>query len=160
MTTHSLDTRPATASAIPAWAPWVAGAALLVLLLGVAGLRLGGWNPAQPPGAALVERPLRFADTADGGVAVIDHDTGERVALLHGEQGFVRGVLRGLARERRQQAVSVQRPYLLSLHEDGRLLIRDESTGRRIDLASFGPDNAAVFLRWLPPRSTPGANPP
>jgi hypothetical protein len=29
-------------------------------------------------------------------------------------------------------------------------LITDTETGRFIDLASFGPDNAAVFARWLP----------
>jgi hypothetical protein len=39
---------------------------------------------------------------------------------------------------------------VLSLHADGRLLITDPHTGQRIDLASFGHDNAAVFARWLP----------
>jgi putative photosynthetic complex assembly protein len=70
---------------------------------------------------------------------------------MAGEQGFLRGVLRGLARERRALGVPADRPYRLTLHADSRLLITDPATGQRIDLASFGPDNAAVFLRWLPP---------
>jgi putative photosynthetic complex assembly protein len=70
--------------------------------------------------------------------------------VMRGEQGFLRGVLRGLARDRRQHGVGAEAPYLLSLHDDGRLLITDPSTGQRIDLASFGVDNAAVFTQWLP----------
>jgi putative photosynthetic complex assembly protein len=134
--------------------------ALVLLLAGVAALRLAGWNPATPPGRPWPSASLRFADTADGGVAVTDPVTGAGVAVLHGEQGFLRGVLRGLARERRQHGIPAERPYVLSLHRDGRLLIRDEATGQHIDLASFGPDNAAVFRRWLPSSPLPGANPP
>jgi putative photosynthetic complex assembly protein len=121
----------------------------LVLLM-VATLRLSGFDPAQAPGAVAAERRLVFTDTPDGAVQVKDAVSGEQVARMTGEQGFLRGVLRGLARERRALGVPSEAPYILTLHADARLLITDPATGQRIDLASFGPDNAAVFLRWLP----------
>ena len=135
---------------IPTWLVNLAGLCLLALLVGVASLRIIGWSPTVEPGAVVVERALVFSDTRDGGVLVVDSSTGETLAVMHGEQGFLRGILRGLARDRRQQSVGAAPPYLLSLRDDGRLLISDPQTGQRLDLASFGPDNAAVFARWLP----------
>ena len=120
-------------------------------LLVVSTLRLQGFDPAQAPGVVVAERQLVFSDGTDGAVVVRDALGGEPVARMAGEQGFLRGVLRGLARERRALGVPADRPYVLTLHADSRLLITDPATGQRIDLASFGPDNAAVFLRWLPP---------
>ena len=135
---------------IPRWLVRGIGLLLLAVLLGVAGLRLSGFQPAVKTAAPLAERALHFDDTPDGAVRVTDAATGETLALMHGEQGFLRGVLRGLARDRRAHGTGRATPYTLSLHADGRLLISDASTGARIDLASFGRDNAAVFLRWLP----------
>lgn len=122
-----------------------------MVLVVVSSLRLSGFDPSQAPGAVLAERRLVFADAADGAVQVRDASSGQPVARMAGEQGFLRGVLRGLARERRALGVPAEQPYVLTLHADARLLITDPATGGRIDLASFGPDNAAVFLRWLPP---------
>lgn len=135
---------------LPHWAPRAGALLVAVVLATVALLRLSGWQPTVEPGAAVQERMLRFADTRDGAVAVLDAGTGETLALMQGEQGFLRGVLRGLARDRRRHAIGRDAPYRLSLHEDARLMITDPATGARIDLASFGPDNAAVFLQWLP----------
>jgi len=135
---------------IPRWLVRAIAAMLLLVLGGVGLMRLNGFSPTVQPAPALAERALAFADAPDGAVLVADAATGERLAELRGEQGFLRGVLRGLARERRAQQVGATTPYVLSLHADGRLLITDPHTGQRIDLASFGPDNAAVFARWLP----------
>jgi putative photosynthetic complex assembly protein len=138
------------AERIPRWLVRAIGLTLLLVLGGVGSMRLSGFSPAQAPGAVLAERTLAFADTHDGAVRVSDAASGEVLAVMQGEQGFLRGVLRGLARERRAHHVGATPPYRLSLHDDGRLIISDPSTGQRIDLASFGPDNAAVFARWLP----------
>jgi putative photosynthetic complex assembly protein len=135
---------------IPRWTVWAVAGLLAVLLIGLGSARLSGWEPSVAPGAPLLERSLRFADAPDGAILVIDVAENRTLATMQGEQGFLRGVLRGLARERRQHDVGAQAPYVLSLHDDGRLLITDPSTGQRIDLASFGADNAAVFARWLP----------
>jgi putative photosynthetic complex assembly protein len=139
-----------TGSLFPRWAPRAAVGALLLLIASIGALRLSGWAPASGPSAAVAERLLRFSDQPDGGVLVTDAATGRAVQTLHGEQGFLRGVLRGLARDRRANGVDQLPPYRLSLHAEGRLLIADTQTGHFIDLASFGRDNAAVFARWLP----------
>jgi putative photosynthetic complex assembly protein len=146
---HTAQARAAAPERIPAAMVRGIGLLLALLLLGLAWVRLGGFDPQVAPAPPLAERQLVFADAADGAVTVSEGS--ERVATLHGEQGFLRGVLRGLARERRARGVAATLPYTLSLHADGRLLISDPHTGQRIDLASFGPDNAAVFLRWMPP---------
>ena len=135
---------------IPRWLVRSIAALLVAVLAGVATMRLAGYSPTVAPQAALAERSLAFADSSDGAVRVSDASTGELLGEFRGEQGFLRGVLRGLARDRRAHAVGTAAPYVLSLHADGRLLITDPETGQRIDLASFGRDNAAVFARWLP----------
>jgi putative photosynthetic complex assembly protein len=144
---HSVHVQP---DRIPRWLVRVIAVLLLLVLGGVGVMRLSGFSPTVHPPAALAQRALAFADTAEGAVRVSDASTGEVLAELRGEQGFLRGVLRGLARDRRAHSVGQEPPYLLSLHADGRLLITDPETARRMDLASFGPDNAAVFARWLP----------
>ncbi|MCZ8110541.1 MAG: photosynthetic complex assembly protein PuhC [Betaproteobacteria bacterium] len=135
---------------IPRWLVRGIGALLLTVLVSVGLIRLNGFSPAVQPASALASRTLAFADAPDGAVRVSDAASGEVLAELRGEQGFLRGVLRGLARDRRAHQLGGDAPYVLSLHADGRLLITDPHTGQRIDLASFGPDNAAVFARWLP----------
>jgi putative photosynthetic complex assembly protein len=116
-------------------------------------VRLSGVDIHEPAGAVLEQRLLRFVDRPDGGVDVIDDASGRLLHSVQGQQGFLRGVLRGLARERRARSIGADAPFALSRHADGRLQLADPATGQRIELASFGPDNAAVFLRWLPGRS-------
>jgi len=66
-----------------------------------------------------------------------------------GTNGFLRGTLRGLARERKRQGIGPEAPFRLTAHDDGRLTLADPATGRRVDLESFGPTNAAVFSQLL-----------
>jgi putative photosynthetic complex assembly protein len=107
--------------------------------------------PMGPPDAPVVQqRQLLFADLTDGAIRVTDASTGETVELIEGEAGFARGTLRSLARERRRQSMDATTPITLQAHQDGRLALVDAATGERIELASFGPTNAAVFARMLP----------
>ncbi|VVT11090.1 photosynthetic complex assembly protein PuhC [Erythrobacter sp. EC-HK427] len=101
---------------------------------------------------AVVERSLRFTDQADGTVLVSDADNGETVAVIDMETqsgGFVRGVMRGMARERRMHSVGAEPPFALTLWEDGSLSLVDTATSRSIELGAFGPDNRTVFLEML-----------
>jgi putative photosynthetic complex assembly protein len=66
-----------------------------------------------------------------------------------GTNGFLRGTLRGLARERKREGLDGTVPFRLSQTRAGHLLLTDPATGRFVDLGSFGPTNAAVFARLL-----------
>ena len=95
-------------------------------------------------------RDLRFDDRADGGVVITEWPAGDVVAVLPpGTNGFVRGVMRGLARDRRAREIGSEPPFRLTHWSDGRLTLDDPSTGRRIDLDAFGPTNTAVFARLM-----------
>ena len=69
--------------------------------------------------------------------------------LAPGTNGFVRGVLRGLVRERRADRVGPQPPFRLTRWADGRLSLDDPSTGRHVDLEVFGPTNSGAFAQIL-----------
>lgn len=142
--------RPAPDS-FPRWFLFSAGGLILVSLISVAAVRLTGHGPDQQAAPALQERPLRFTDRSDGGIAVVDAVTGAAVADIHGEQGFLRGALRALARERRIRGLGGEQPFQLIARSDGRLTLADPLTGQRIDLESFGPANAGAFAALLAP---------
>lgn len=71
--------------------------------------------------------------------------------IAPGTNGFLRSAMRGLVRERKRQGLGAEQPFELLGRADGRLTLVDPGTGRRIDLESFGPSNAAVFVRLLAP---------
>jgi len=125
------------------------GALVLATLAGVTAVRLGGTSVRAPDAPTVATRMLRFEDGPDGSVAVIDAASGRTLDQLRGEQGFVRGALRALTRERRMREIGPQPPFELAARADGRLTLTDPATGARIDLESFGPTNAGVFARLL-----------
>jgi len=129
------------------------GAAALLAFTLVAALvgRTTGAGITRPaPGTAVEARDLRFEDRADGAVIVLDARTGQVVEVLPaGTNGFARGVLRSLARERRLHSVGAEPPFRLMRRSDGRVALEDPTTGRRIDLEAFGPTNAQVFMRLV-----------
>ncbi len=100
-------------------------------------------------------RELAFADRSDGAVVVADAGSGKTVALIETETksgGFVRGVLRGMARDRRARGLNemgAETPFTLTLWSDGGLSLRDSATDRTVELGAFGPDNRAVFMGIL-----------
>ena len=96
-----------------------------------------------------VQRSLIFEDQKDGGVRVADGVSGQTLTVLYGEQGFVRGALRALARERFSRGIGSGQPFDLIARVDGRVTLMDPSTGQRVDLESFGPTNTAEFARFL-----------
>lgn len=131
-------------------APLLAVGALLALtLFGAAAVRLTGTTPVMPDTGVVASRSLRFEDRPDGSVAVISAKSGLELQRIEGESGFVRGALRGLARERRRQGLGPEQPFVLNAHADGRITLLDPATERRIDLASFGAINPQPFVAML-----------
>jgi putative photosynthetic complex assembly protein len=129
--------------------PGVLAGGLLAITMG-----LVLWSKLSPPvplvapasqEAVIWQRELLFADGPKGEVMVKDFKTGEVIGLFEGEQGFVRGTLRALIRERKRRDVGSEQPFELIARAHGRLILNDPATAQRIDLDSFGPSNAALF---------------
>lgn len=137
--------------------PLLVGLLALGVVAAVATARLAGVDPRQAIDApAVATRSLVFTDGADGSIAVVDARTGLLVhTVAPGEQGFIRGAMRGLARERKLRGLGAELPFELVARADGRVTLLDPATSRRIDLESFGPDNLGAFTRLLTERSNP-----
>lgn len=138
------------------------GRALRALLLGAALLtgatiasvgvaRLTGIGRQQVPMASPVQNlSLRFADGQDGSIAITDAQDGRLLHLVPpGADGFIRGTMRGLVRERKRADVDDGPPFRLTRWSDGALSLSDDATGRQIELDAFGPTNAGAFAILL-----------
>ena len=141
--------RKAAPDHFPQWVLYCAAGIMAFSLISVGLIRVTGNGPDQGAAAATLQRSLVFQDQKDGGVRVEDGVTGETLTVLHGEQGFVRGSLRALSRERYSRGIGSSEPFDLIARVDGRVTLFDPSTGQRVDLESFGPTNTAEFSRFL-----------
>ena len=141
--------RKAAPDHFPQWVLYCAAGIMAFSLISVGLIRVTGNGPDQMAAAATLQRSLVFQDQKDGGVRVEDGVTGEILTVLHGEQGFVRGSLRALSRERYSRGIGSSEPFDLIARVDGRVTLFDPSTGQRVDLESFGPTNTAEFSRFL-----------
>lgn len=132
------------------------GMVAAALVVAVAG-ELTGSGRSYPTTVPELVRELAFADQADGSVLITDALTGKVVEVATGENGFLRGTLRGFARERKRDGADLSAPFRLTGWSDKRLTLEDPATGRHTDLEAFGSANVAVFVRLLtePERSTP-----
>jgi putative photosynthetic complex assembly protein len=135
----------------------IGAAVLIALTIGMAALgHLADIGTTRMPASAVVQqRQMQFEDQSDGGILVYDTRAHQRIALLPpGTNGFLRGVLRGLARERRRAEIGEQVPFILTRWADGRLSITDPATNRQINLEVFGPTNVSVFAQLLTAQAT------
>jgi putative photosynthetic complex assembly protein len=99
----------------------------------------------------LVEsRVIVFEDGDKGALVVKDAATGETIyTTTTGVDGFLRGTLRALGRNRKREGGSRAEPFTVSRFESGHIVLTDSVTGAKIDLAAFGSTNEAVFERFL-----------
>ena len=136
--------------------PIVAISGLLLLAMGIVVTAPGpNEGPLAPTAPVVAERTLTFVDRADHAVAVIEN--GQTVAVFEGEQGFIRGILRGMYRTRRGRDIPRDAPFHLAAYADGRLLLDDPATGIRLDMAAYGPTNEEVFAGLMPRRASGAA---
>lgn len=137
-------------------------AAILVVGLTVAGVgatRMGLISPGAAEASsatAVTAADMRFADMDDGGVLVTVVDQGERI-IPPATGGFVRGVLRGLVRDRRAQGLGPEQPFRVTEWSDGKVTIEDLATGRVVKLDAFGPTNRQAFVDLMNPSSETAA---
>ncbi len=149
--------------------PLKAAAALICfsLVAAIVG-RLDGQGTQQPVSTAIAERLLRFEDRADGAVLVYDaqqnptDQNATPIDVAVGQNGFLRGTLRGFARTRHLSGVQANAPFRLTAWADGRLTLVDPATGRHTDLEAFGIDNVKVFANFLavPAQTAANLSPP
>lgn len=145
----------------PNWVLGVAGGLVGITLIIVFGVRLGIVPPrptapevrAQSQVAVMNTRNFVFADRADGALIATDADTGKVALVLEpgSNSGFIRGVMRGLMRERQLHQVSRHGAVAVTQWADGALTLKDPSTGRIVELGSFGNTNRAAFAQLLAP---------
>ena len=109
----------------------------------------------------LAVRDVFFEDQADGSVRVIDAKLRQQVEVIApASNGFLRGAVRGLVRERKRQSIGSEVPFTIAALASGRVVLRDAATAREIDLATFGSTNMEVFARLLPVPTTTAGNKP
>lgn len=126
-----------------------AGGVLLMVLLAVTVFRQTEPAP-RDLSAAHFAVELIFEDRADGAVVVRDPVTRDVVQVFDpGTNGFVRGAMRGLARERKRRSIGAEVPFTLVLWPTGHLSLEDTATHASIDLSAFGPSNFAPFAAIL-----------
>jgi len=136
---------------IPKGALAAAGALVVFALVAATASRVTGIGRVQMTPPAIVESlNLQFEDGQDGAVLVYnaaDHQLLD--SLPPGSNGFVRVVMRGMARERRLADVGRQPPFQLARHTNGQLTLTDTSNNKQIDLNAFGSSNLAAFARLM-----------
>jgi putative photosynthetic complex assembly protein len=94
---------------------------------------------------------LVFLDEPDGSVQVRRSDDRSLVQVIKPTTGgFVRGVMRGFARDRMVRGVGSTPPFQLALSQSGELSLTDMATGRVTVLEAFGSTNRAAFASMLP----------
>jgi len=150
----SLTQASQVAPAAPRAMAW-AVAALLVLALAAVGVQrqLAPAAPAAPAGTPIAVLAYTFHDRADGGIEARRAADGVLVHTVPAQSnGFLRGTLRGLARERKRRGLGPALPVQLLAYADGRLLLQDPATGWQTDLQAFGPTNTAAFVPLLRPQ--------
>ena len=126
---------------------WIFVGFLSSVLLVVALLRSQGMVTPQNDAPISWQLTLRFEDRPNGDIAVLDANNQMEIARYQGEQGFVRGTLRTLSRERMRRGMGSAPAFELKGHTDGRLTLTDPATSIRIDLESFGPTNMSSFAQ-------------
>jgi putative photosynthetic complex assembly protein len=133
----------------PRAALYGAGGLLLAVLVAVGLFGQSAPAPRDLSGAHHAVA-LIFEDRADGAVVVRHPATGEILQVFDpGTNGFVRGAMRGLARERKRREIGAEVPFTLVLWPTGHLSLEDTATNASIDLSAFGPSNFAPFAEIL-----------
>lgn len=132
------------------------GLLLAGVIAAVAFFRFSGQEPlarVPEPEHVIEQRQLRFVDGGNGTVEVFEVRAGAADTLIHviepGDGGFIRGVLRSMARARRGSGISDEAPFVVIQLANGTVLLEDPETEQRIDLQAFGTASIEAFQALL-----------
>ena len=131
--------------------PWVVIAILAASVGGIAVLSRTYHVGTTPNATAVRQADLLMEDHDDGSISVYDASTHALVDTVPPKtNGFLRVVLAGMVRERRQDDMgSPTIPFHLTRWSDGRLTLTDAATHQLIELEAFGHTNEEAFARLL-----------
>lgn len=144
-----IDTKPFPRLALIAAALLVAGS-IAAAAAGRFAQSNSGAAEATQALSPVAMRDLTFFDMQNGAVEVRD-TAGEQVlyVVAPGTNGFIRGVMRGMARNRRAHELGQEEAFRLAEWPNGRLTLEDLATGKRIELGAFGAENRVAFSQLL-----------
>ncbi len=136
---------------VPTPALIMAGVLIVIVFTLAISARLFGFGAfKETPVAVLAERQLRFTDLKDGGIIVEDATTHTQAAHLPpASNGFLRGALRALTRERNLAGIGRETPFRLVRYVDGRLVLHDPATKQSVTITSFGATQIESFDKLL-----------
>jgi putative photosynthetic complex assembly protein len=133
--------------------PTTIKAALICFFISFIGFSLTKYFSGEKESSVITQpvtkKVLKFEDHQDGSVLVIDAKSNQIIDVIHGEAGFIRGVLRTVTRERKMRGIADHEPVELSAYNDGRIVLQDPYTNTKIELRSFGAGNAMEFKAFL-----------
>lgn len=129
----------------------IAGTTIALSIVTAAVGRLTGAANSAPTAPPFESRDLLFRDMPNGGVAVFDATNATTpIEIVAPEtNGFLRATMRGLARQRLRQDADREVPFRLTGWADGRLILEDPTTGRKVEMEAFGITNEEVFAHLL-----------
>ena len=125
------------------------GAAALMafsFMAALTGRMTGIGKVTSTSGTVVASRDLRFEDGPQGEVVIRLAGNDHIVeTLAPNSNHFVRGTMRGLVRERKREKIGPEPAFRLSRMADGRLMLDDPATNKRVDLDAFGRSNVGAF---------------
>ncbi len=133
--------------------------ALLVAMAGLVAFSLAlvifaVWSDRQPTAQIHTTPPVKslviqIKDRGDGGTIVTDMEGNILFDRSANERGFITVVRNALEFERHTHRISGNPPVHLIRFADGRIGLRDDATGWKINLIGFGQDNARHWNELL-----------
>ena len=143
--------RPGARMNVPRPALIMAGTMIVLVLILAVSARVFGFGAFRElPTTIAMQRDLRFTDAPDGGIIVTDVGANRQEAVLPpGTNGFLRGALRALTRERNLAGIGREIPFRLVRYTDGRLVLHDPATNQHVTISSFGHTQVESFDRLL-----------
>jgi putative photosynthetic complex assembly protein len=148
----ALDDRPFPRGA-------VIGAGILIgaTLLFVGAFQWTKFN--NPPAPEVIDeteivqqRQIRFTGdpkSKSSPMSVFDAGSGEKIADLLPNDGFVRTVLASMAFDRGKRGVTEEPTYRLIEWADSRVTIEDVTTGIKVNTGAFSPESKLAFKRFF-----------
>ncbi|MEO0387858.1 MAG: photosynthetic complex assembly protein PuhC [Pseudomonadota bacterium] len=128
----------------------VSGLVLCSLLIVVFAVATGREPVARPHTAAEVQsRMIEIKARPDGGTVVSAMDGTILFDRPSNDRGFITVVRNALSFERKTHGIAGNPPVYLIRFADGRIGLRDDATGWKINLIGFGQDNARHWNELL-----------